>query len=105
MTTYLQKIMVLSVALALAACTHKVQKTDEPQVVSVTEPEKPEPAKAPEPQPEKKAKETGDTQKIFDQALELCESSQEFWAEGDHDNAISALDQAYDLILRRRTSG
>jgi len=103
MTTYLLKITVLSVALALCACTHKVQKTDEPQVVSVTEPEKPKPAKKPEPQPVKKEKETGDTQEIFDQALELCESSQEFWAEGDHDNAISALDQAYDLILKADT--
>ena len=42
------------------------------------------------------------TQKIqtdLDEALELCEVSQEFWQQGELENAIEALDRAYALIL------
>ncbi len=39
-------------------------------------------------------------QALLDSALELCKSSQEFWAEGELDKAIDALDQAYGLILK-----
>jgi membrane-bound lytic murein transglycosylase D len=38
-------------------------------------------------------------QSSLDAALEFCEASQEFWAEGNLDRAIDALDQAYTLIL------
>jgi len=101
MTMYLEKITLLFVAIWLGACTHPVQKPAEPVLVSAPGPEipKPEATKPPEPQPA----EIRDTQEIFDQALELCESSQKFWAEGDIENAIDALDQAYDLILKADT--
>ena len=39
------------------------------------------------------------TQKLIDEALEFCQTSQEFWGQGDFENAIDALDQAYSLIL------
>ena len=104
---YLKKITLLFTAISLGACTHTAQKPVEPQVAVVAAPQpqptRPQPTKPPVTQPEKPRKETRDTQKIFDQALELCESSQKFWAEGDIDNAISALDQAYDLILQADT--
>ena len=38
-------------------------------------------------------------EELMDQALELCESAQEFWQKGELDNAIDALDHAYALIL------
>jgi membrane-bound lytic murein transglycosylase D len=47
------------------------------------------------------------TQKIqtdLDEALELCEVSQEFWQEGELENAVEALDRAYALILNVDTS-
>lgn len=48
-----------------------------------------------------RAKEGGEKeQAILDSALELCEASQELWAEGDLNRAIDALDQAYALILK-----
>ena len=39
------------------------------------------------------------TQQILDEALEFCQTSQDFWGQGDFENAIDALDQAYNLIL------
>lgn len=42
----------------------------------------------------------GSEQALLDSALELCKSSQEFWAAGELDKAIDALDQAYGLILK-----
>jgi membrane-bound lytic murein transglycosylase D len=38
-------------------------------------------------------------QAIFDSALEFCQTSTDLWDKGDLDGAISALDQAYALIL------
>ncbi len=38
-------------------------------------------------------------QSSLDAALEYCETSQEFWGEGNLERAIDALDQAYTLIL------
>ncbi len=38
-------------------------------------------------------------QPMLDEALNLCEVSQEFWQKGELDNALEALDQAYALIL------
>ena len=35
----------------------------------------------------------------LDEALDLCEVSQEFWQKGELDNALDTLDQAYALIL------
>lgn len=46
-------------------------------------------------------KESGDeNQNFLDAALELTEASQEFWADGDVDGSIEALDEAYALILK-----
>jgi membrane-bound lytic murein transglycosylase D len=44
------------------------------------------------------------TQQILDEALEFCQTSQDFWGQGDFENAIAALDQAYNLILRADTN-
>jgi len=42
-------------------------------------------------------------QPILDQALDLCQASQEFWQKGELENALGALDQAYSLILEVET--
>ena len=39
-------------------------------------------------------------QEMVDSALGFCEASYDFWQQGDLDNAIDALDQAYTLILK-----
>jgi membrane-bound lytic murein transglycosylase D len=39
-------------------------------------------------------------QSIFDEALDFCEASQDFWQKGELDNALEALDHAYSLILK-----
>lgn len=49
-------------------------------------------------------RESKDTQQILDEALEFCQTSQDFWGHGDFENAIAALDQAYNLILRADTN-
>jgi membrane-bound lytic murein transglycosylase D len=51
--------------------------------------------------------ETTATQKIqtdLDEALELCQLSQEYWQQGELENAVEALDRAYHLILSVDTS-
>ncbi|MGE5172734.1 MAG: transglycosylase SLT domain-containing protein [Betaproteobacteria bacterium] len=42
----------------------------------------------------------GDEQSILDTALELTETAQEYWEDGDEEQAIESLDQAYALILK-----
>jgi peptidoglycan lytic transglycosylase D len=39
-------------------------------------------------------------QSSLDEALDLCQVSQDFWQNGELENALDALDQAYALILR-----
>jgi len=39
-------------------------------------------------------------QELLDSALEFCQASYDFWEQGDLDNALDALDQAYSLILK-----
>ncbi len=39
-------------------------------------------------------------QEMLDSALEFCQASNDFWEQGDLENAIDALDQAYSLILQ-----
>lgn len=39
-------------------------------------------------------------QVLMDEALEFCQVAQEFWQQGDLDNALEALDQAYSLVLQ-----
>ncbi len=49
-------------------------------------------------------KENGDeNQNLLDAALELTEASQEYWADGEVEDAIDALDEAYALILKVET--
>jgi membrane-bound lytic murein transglycosylase D len=38
-------------------------------------------------------------QDIFDQTMDFCNASQDFWQKGDIDSALQSLDQAYALIL------
>ncbi len=40
----------------------------------------------------------------LDEALDLCQVSQDFWQNGELENALDALDQAYALILNADTS-
>jgi membrane-bound lytic murein transglycosylase D len=40
----------------------------------------------------------------FDQALDLCQASQNFWQQDEYENAFQALDQAYSLLLSIDTS-
>ncbi len=49
--------------------------------------------------PVSRAKKTPDQQRL-DSALEFCQASYDFWEQGDLDNALDALDQAYSLILK-----
>jgi len=47
------------------------------------------------------------TQKVLtdlDEALELCQISQDYWQQGELENAVAALDRAYALILAVDTS-
>ena len=43
-------------------------------------------------------------QTLLDEALDLCQVSQDFWQNGELENALDALDQAYALILSADTS-
>jgi membrane-bound lytic murein transglycosylase D len=50
--------------------------------------------------PPTKKENSDDEQVYLDTALELTETAQEYWEDGDVDHAIEALDQAYALMLR-----
>ncbi len=39
-------------------------------------------------------------QELLDSALEFCNASNDFWEQGDLENAIDALDQSYSIILQ-----
>ncbi len=39
-------------------------------------------------------------QELLDSAMEFCNASNDFWEEGDLENAIDALDQSYTIILK-----
>ena len=47
---------------------------------------------------------TPKVQTDLDEALELCELSQDYWQQGELENAVEALDRAYALILSVDTS-
>jgi len=66
-----------------------------PEVKEPLPPVKEREARAPAP-------ETKTAQELLDSALAFCNASNDFWERGDLDNAVSALDQAYSLILRIR---
>jgi membrane-bound lytic murein transglycosylase D len=43
------------------------------------------------------------TQKLLDSALDLINSSQESWAQGDQDKALAMLDEAYGMMMQVNT--
>ncbi len=45
-----------------------------------------------------------ETQPDIDRALDFCEAAQNFWQEGELENALHALDQAYSLIINIDTN-
>jgi membrane-bound lytic murein transglycosylase D len=45
-----------------------------------------------------------DDQTVLDEALGFCQVSQDFWGKGDFENAVAALDQAYNLMLQADTN-
>jgi membrane-bound lytic murein transglycosylase D len=47
---------------------------------------------------------TKKNQTFLDEALDLCQIAQDFWQNGELENALQALDQAYALILRADTT-
>jgi membrane-bound lytic murein transglycosylase D len=47
---------------------------------------------------------TQKSQTDLDEALELCQLSQDYWQQGELENAVDALDRAYALILSVDTS-
>jgi peptidoglycan lytic transglycosylase D len=69
-------------------------KTEEKKTLAPSESLK-ESQPAPKPSPKEKT-----DQQRLDSALEFCQASNDFWEQGDLDNAIDALDQAYSLILK-----
>ncbi len=46
-----------------------------------------------------------DIQQQLDEALDFCESAQEFWQKGELEGALEALDKAYSLILTVEADG
>jgi membrane-bound lytic murein transglycosylase D len=53
---------------------------------------------------EKEAAWAKKSETVLDEALDLCQVSQDFWQNGELENALEALDQAYALILNADTS-
>jgi len=43
-------------------------------------------------------------QSVLDEALDFCQTSQDFWQKGELENALEALDHAYALILKTDTT-
>jgi membrane-bound lytic murein transglycosylase D len=44
------------------------------------------------------------SESVLDEALDLCQVAQEFWQNGELENALETLDQAYAMILTADTS-
>ncbi len=104
-------ITTLSDAPAQPSATPKTATADDATVPALaslpetTDPSQTEAAPVVPPQGDKSApiakKENGDEEQAnLDTALELTETAQEYWEDGDSDQAIEALDQAYALILK-----
>ncbi len=91
-------------ATAVAATADETTAPALASMPETTESAAPEAAPA-APQNEKNAsvakkENSDDDQATLDTALELTETAQEYWEDGDRDQAIEALDQAYALILK-----
>ncbi len=54
--------------------------------------------------PSSEGKKPKEPQQLLDEALEFCRACQDFWGQGDFDNAIASLDEAYSLILQVDTN-
>jgi membrane-bound lytic murein transglycosylase D len=50
-------------------------------------------------EPQSIAEKNKQVQPHLDEALEFCQTAQDFWQKGELENAVEALDQAYALIL------
>ena len=62
---------------------------------------------APAPPGAQNTQETGQikgAQQTLDEALEFCRASQDYWGQGNFENAIASLDEAYHLILEVRSN-
>ncbi len=92
-----------------ATVDHKKEK-DQVKFLKNEKPKAPPPEKIAEEKlkpspdsPEEKIKASKEqkksVQEMLDTALEFCRASNDFWEQGDIENAITALDQAYSLIL------
>lgn len=66
--------------------------------------ENPKPS-LPEPKPDPHEERKKTDQELLDSALSFCQASNDFWEQGDIENAITALDQAYSLILKINIEG
>jgi membrane-bound lytic murein transglycosylase D len=89
--------------------SNDVKDTDEPPVEAVqtasVQEEQPQPANeqaVPSEQDDQDIIEpmTPTNQELIDSALDYCQTANEFWEQGDLDNAIDALDKAYSLTLK-----
>ena len=63
------------------------------------------PEEPPGSEPQPRSRKDKNAQQTLDEALEFCRTSQEFWGKGDFENAVAALDQAYELVLQADTNG
>jgi len=64
---------------------------------------KPEPVQGEKDEVKTSKEENKSDQEMLDTALEFCGASNDFWEQGDIENAIAALDEAYSLILKINT--
>ncbi|MCD4748378.1 MAG: LysM peptidoglycan-binding domain-containing protein [Thermoanaerobaculales bacterium] len=117
----IEKIPVLSLALVvLVTLLPTGCKTIEPPPPPPIEALPPEPEPTPEPPAEESAEsseivetetteeadaETFDPEALQQQALDLCQSATEFLDQGDVDDALAALDHAYELMLQLPNNG
>jgi membrane-bound lytic murein transglycosylase D len=123
MKWYLKTAILIVIAYAAAGCSHnpRVASSHRPDPEStsvVSSPNASEETPGPVegdaqnqadwepsvPVEEGESEEPKKVQQILDEALEFCQTSQDFWGHGDFENAIDALDQAYNLILGADTN-
>ncbi len=77
----------------------KIDKTEFLPIIPLEESSEP---------PEKQTPEDAKTVRIqsrFDKSLEFYQTSQEYWQQGELENAMDALDKAYALIVNTETGG
>lgn len=130
MKWYLKITVLIVIAYAAAGCSHNPQvasshRPDTKSIPVVSSPNTLEETPAPfaedtqnqadwqpsspveegeSPVKEGESQESKKVQQILDEALEFCQTSQDFWGHGDFENSIEALDQAYTLILGADTN-